>query len=77
MTRCIKTNQDTGGSKVRQTPVPASRGSSTVVRGHKGLVGAAEAPSLSGANGQPDKVQEEVEHHDSGGEPENISEVTR
>lgn len=76
VTRRVESNQNASGSKIRKTPVPASWSPGTVVCGHKGLMGGTESPGLSSANGQPDKVQDKVEHHDCSGPPEDISEIS-
>lgn len=76
MTGSIESNQDTGGGQVRKAPVPAVGGAGAVVSRHEGFVSSAESPGLGGADGKPDEVQEEVEHDEAGGDPEDILEVT-
>jgi hypothetical protein len=39
-------------------------------------VSSAESPGLGGADRKPDEVQEEVEHDESGGDPEDVLEIT-
>jgi hypothetical protein len=39
-------------------------------------VSSAESPGLGSADGKPDEVQDEVEHDEAGGDPEDILEVT-
>lgn len=73
----IKANQDASSSQVRETPVPARRGTGPIVGGHKSFMSRPETPSVGGTNRQPDHVQEEVEHHNAGREPENILEEAR
>lgn len=56
MPRCIKPNQHTGGSQIRQAPVPARGRAGAVVGCHECFVGGAEAPGLGCADGEPDYV---------------------
>lgn len=73
----IETDQDTSSSQVGETPVPASRGTGSIVSGHEGLMSRPETPGLGGTDGQPDQVQEEVQHDKAGRDPEDILEVAR
>jgi hypothetical protein len=70
MARGIEADQNPGSGEVGETPVPASRSTGAVIGGHEGLVSRAEAPGLGSANGQPNEVQEEINHDYSSGEPE-------
>lgn len=73
MARRIEANEHASRGQVRQTPVPARRGASAVVRGHEGFMGRPEAPGVGGSNGQPDDIQQEVEQDDHGREVEDIA----
>lgn len=73
--RGIESDQNTSRSQVRQTPVPAFGSAGSVVGCHERLVGRAETPSVGSTNGQPDQVEEEVQHDKASGHPEDISEV--
>ena len=61
----IESDQDTSGSQVRQTPVPTFRCTGSVVGCHESLMGGTEAPGLGCSDGQPDEVQEEVQHDEA------------
>lgn len=77
MARSIKSNQNTGSSKIGQTPIPACGGTGAVVRRHKSVVGGTETPGIDDADGQPDHVEQEVEKDHGGGAVEDPSEVSR
>jgi hypothetical protein len=76
MAGSIESNQDTSCGQIRKTPVPAIGCAGAVIGGHEGFVSSAESPGLGSADGKPDEVQDEVEHDEAGGDPEDILEVT-
>jgi hypothetical protein len=73
----IVSDQNTGGSQIRQTPIPASRGARAVVRAHKCFFGRAEAQRVGDTDGQPNDVEYEIEDDKSGRDVKDIAEVSR
>lgn len=66
MPRSVESDQDSRGGKIGQTPVPALRGAGAVISGQEGFTGGPESPGVVGSNGEPDEVQEEVQHDHTG-----------
>lgn len=66
MARGIKANENTRRSQVRETPVPTIGGAGAVVSSHESLFSGAEAPGVGCPDGEPDEVEEEVQHDDGG-----------
>lgn len=60
MTRGIEANQNSGSSEVRKAPVPCRGSACTIIRCHESVVSRTKAPSITSANWQPNKVQEEI-----------------
>lgn len=62
MTRRIETDQNPSRGKIGQTPVPALGRTGTVVSRQEGFFGRPEPPGIDCPNGEPDEIQEEVQH---------------
>jgi hypothetical protein len=60
VTGSIKTDEDPSGCKVGQTPIPASRRSSSIISCHECFVGCSGTPGVYSSDWKPDYIEEEV-----------------
>lgn len=65
MATCFESNKDTSGNIVRKHPVPNRWGASLVVCLGEDKLGGLEAICLGHCDGQPDDVEEEVQHDET------------
>lgn len=75
--RGVEADQNSGGGEIRETPVPALLEAGSVVGQHEGVVGRPKPPGVVGADGEPDKIHEEVQQDDERREVEDPSEIFR
>ncbi len=73
--RCIKSNQNTGSGEERQTKVPSGRSASAVVCGEECFFRRAKPVRVTGGDGQPDQIQQEIDEHEDRRGVEDPSEI--